>query len=113
MQIYRNRSIKVNYVKRMQLGGVIVWSYDMDDKTGTLCNQGPFPVLTTLKNELTKSDMTTISPSAKSGIKTSTFPRGFWSKRPKHSRSNSNSPFDPINFYLFLYFQLISLLIMR
>lgn len=22
--------MKVNYVKKMQLGGVIVWSYDMD-----------------------------------------------------------------------------------
>jgi hypothetical protein len=73
---FKNR-IKVNYVKKMELGGVIVWSLDMDDKTGTVCNQGKYPVLNTLKTELTKPDPT--SPKSKSG-KVSSFPRGFWSK---------------------------------
>lgn len=101
---------KVNYVKRMQLGGVIVWSYDMDDKTGTLCNQGPYPVLTTLRNELIKPDPpTTPSPSAKSGGKVSSFPRGFWSKRPRHGRSFSNSIHKSnLLFLIFLYIFLLT-----
>jgi chitinase len=35
---------KVNYLKKMELGGVIVWSLDMDDHLGTVCNEGPYPV---------------------------------------------------------------------
>ena len=29
----------------MDLGGVIVWSLDMDDHLGTVCNEGPYPVI--------------------------------------------------------------------
>ncbi|RNA45046.1 acidic mammalian chitinase-like, partial [Brachionus plicatilis] len=76
---------KVNYVKRMQLAGVIVWSLDMDDKSGAVCNQGPYPVLNTLKNELMKPESTTKRPYTT----ISRYPRGFWSK--KYGRHSSSS----------------------
>ena len=81
---------KVNYVKRMQLGGVIVWSLDMDDKSGSVCNEGPYPVLNTLKNELTKPESTT----KKTHTTIFKYPRGFWSK--KYGKINSNSR---LNYY--------------
>ena len=69
---------KVNYLKNMRLGGVIVWSLDMDDKTGKVCNQGPYPVLNTLKNELTKPETTTKQSTVEP---ISAWPRGFFSKK--------------------------------
>lgn len=60
----------------------------MDDKSGMVCNQGEYPVLNTLKKELTKPEPT--SPKTKKG-KVSSFPRGFWSKKPRLARVGSNS----------------------
>ena len=31
------------------LGGIMLWSLDLDDPTGKFCNQGPFPLATTVK----------------------------------------------------------------
>lgn len=57
----------------------------MDDKTGTVCNQGPYPVLNTLKNELQKPEP--VSSTEKNLV---TFPRGFWSKK-RHDFSSAIS----------------------
>ena len=80
---------KVNYLKSMRLGGVIVWSLDMDDKTGKVCNQGPYPVLNTLKNELTKPSTTTKKSTAEP---ISAFPRGFFSKKQLQLYRRSSAP---------------------
>jgi hypothetical protein len=72
----------------MGLGGVIVWSLDMDDKTGKVCNQGPYPVLNTLKNELTKP-LTTTPKSTKEMV--SAYPRGFFSKKSHFYRLSSSA----------------------
>ena len=50
----------------------------MDDKDGSVCNEGPWPVLGTIKREL--QIMTTTKPPS---TKTSTvfLPFGFWSQR--------------------------------
>lgn len=77
---------KVDYLKRMNLGGVIVWSLDMDDKTGQVCNEGPYPVLNTLKRELLKPNPYT-KTSTKSARLITGFPRGFWSKRQPGSNA--------------------------
>jgi hypothetical protein len=72
----------------MGLGGVIVWSLDMDDKTGKVCNQGPYPVLNTLKRELTKPLTTTIKSTQEM---VSAYPRGFFSKKSNFYRRSSST----------------------
>ncbi|XP_077011896.1 chitotriosidase-1 isoform X4 [Tamandua tetradactyla] len=43
---------KVSYLKQKKLGGAMVWTLDLDDFTGSFCNQGPYPLIRTLKQEL-------------------------------------------------------------
>ncbi|CAF0791621.1 unnamed protein product [Brachionus calyciflorus] len=39
---------KLKYILAKKLGGGMIWSLDMDDFTGTYCNQGKYPILTTI-----------------------------------------------------------------
>ena len=43
---------KTKYVKENELGGAMLWSLDMDDFTGAFCNQGKYPILTTINHYL-------------------------------------------------------------
>lgn len=47
----RSARKKVEYAKQMQLGGVSIWSLDMDDFKGAFCNLGPFPIIEAVKEE--------------------------------------------------------------
>lgn len=42
----------MKYLKEHGYGGVIIWSLDLDDKTGEICNEGPFPIFNAAKREL-------------------------------------------------------------
>ncbi|XP_015280380.1 PREDICTED: acidic mammalian chitinase-like [Gekko japonicus] len=45
-------NIKADWVKKNNFAGAMVWSLDLDDFTGTFCNQGKYPLITALKNAL-------------------------------------------------------------
>ena len=42
----------MQFLKEHGYGGVIIWSLDLDDKTGKACNEGPFPIFNAAKREL-------------------------------------------------------------
>ncbi|XP_003892424.1 acidic mammalian chitinase-like [Papio anubis] len=44
--------IKADWLKKNNFGGAMVWAIDLDDFTGTFCNEGKFPLITTLKDAL-------------------------------------------------------------
>uniref|UniRef100_A0A8D2BBP7 Acidic mammalian chitinase n=1 Tax=Sus scrofa TaxID=9823 RepID=A0A8D2BBP7_PIG len=45
-------NIKAQWLKQNNFGGAMVWAIDLDDFTGTFCNQGKFPLINTLKDAL-------------------------------------------------------------
>ena len=42
----------MQFLKEHGYGGVIIWSLDLDDKTGDVCKEGPFPIFNAAKREL-------------------------------------------------------------
>jgi hypothetical protein len=55
----RSARKKAEYAKKMSLGGVSIWSLDMDDFKGWFCNLGSYPIIESIKEEL-ESKMTLI-----------------------------------------------------
>ncbi|XP_053106421.1 chitinase-3-like protein 1 isoform X2 [Hemicordylus capensis] len=45
---------KVQYMKNNRLGGVMIWTLDLDDFSGSFCNQGKYPLVGAAKTELEK-----------------------------------------------------------
>jgi GH18 family chitinase len=48
----RSVTLKMQFLKEHGYGGVIIWSLDLDDKTGNVCKEGPFPIFNAAKREL-------------------------------------------------------------
>ncbi|KAF4093679.1 hypothetical protein AMELA_G00004690 [Ameiurus melas] len=44
--------IKIDWLKKNNFGGAMVWSLDLDDFSGTFCNQGKYPLINTIKSGL-------------------------------------------------------------
>ncbi|KAJ1137978.1 hypothetical protein NDU88_004371 [Pleurodeles waltl] len=45
-------TLKAQWLMKNNLAGAMVWAIDLDDFTGTFCNQGKFPLITALKTTL-------------------------------------------------------------
>jgi hypothetical protein len=48
---------KMLFIKANNLSGAFLWSIDLDDFNGDYCNQGKFPLLNTIKTELSVVDI--------------------------------------------------------
>ncbi|NWZ22711.1 CHIA chitinase, partial [Asarcornis scutulata] len=53
---------QIDWLKKNNFGGAMVWSLDMDDFTGTFCKQGKYPLITTLKNALGQQGSSCVPP---------------------------------------------------
>lgn len=52
---------KVQYMKNSHLGGIVIWTLDLDDFSGYFCNQKKYPLVGAVKEELEKKEP--VSPS--------------------------------------------------
>ena len=43
----------MTFIKANNLAGAFIWSIDLDDFLGTQCDQGVYPLMSSIKNELT------------------------------------------------------------
>lgn len=48
---HRVFTLKVDYVKQENFGGIMVWALDLDDFSG-MCGQGKYPLMKAIINEL-------------------------------------------------------------
>lgn len=59
---------QINWLKKNQFGGAMVWTLDLDDFSGTFCGQGKYPLINTIKSGLgtgqSKSPYSLIQPKA-------------------------------------------------
>ncbi|NWI51757.1 CHIA chitinase, partial [Calyptomena viridis] len=54
--------LKVEWLKNNNFGGALVWTIDLDDFTGTFCNEGKYPLISTLKKSLGLENSSIVTP---------------------------------------------------
>uniref|UniRef100_A0ABM5GDQ3 chitinase n=1 Tax=Pogona vitticeps TaxID=103695 RepID=A0ABM5GDQ3_9SAUR len=85
-------NIKAEWLKKNNFGGAMVWSLDLDDFTGTFCNQGKYPLITTLKNALGLQSASCTASSSSSGSSPSSGSGGSPSSSGGSPSSSGGSP---------------------
>lgn len=49
--------IKARYINEMGLAGAMIWSLSLDDFSGAFCNEGKYPLINAIRNELQKKEI--------------------------------------------------------
>ncbi|KAK7802324.1 hypothetical protein U0070_020719 [Myodes glareolus] len=57
----RSFSVKAQWLKQNNFGGAMIWAFDLDDFNGSFCDQGKFPLTSTLNKALGVSTSCTAS----------------------------------------------------
>ena len=52
---YARKYLQAKWLKDNEFGGAVVWAVDLDDFSGEFCDIGPYPLLQTLYDQLTRS----------------------------------------------------------
>ncbi|XP_032073151.1 chitotriosidase-1 isoform X1 [Thamnophis elegans] len=52
----RSITKKVQYLKKQNLGGGMVWALDLDDFSGSFCKEGRYPLIQTLKKQMSSTN---------------------------------------------------------
>ena len=74
---------KLDFAKQFNLGGIMVWSLDLDDFSGEHCNQGKYPLLNFIRKEVL-GDQPTIeleTDQSNSTVTTTTKSTSTWATR--------------------------------
>ncbi|CAF1510863.1 unnamed protein product, partial [Didymodactylos carnosus] len=100
----RSITVKMKYLKREGFGGVIIWSLDLDDKTGEICHEGPFPIFNAAKRELSKitdnDDETNDECSENKTLTSSDHSNNSSIKNNHHPYSISKKIFDHLDIFI-------------